>query len=65
MIYLIIIGVDAILVGGALIAIDLHVKKELKLRDKIQALKQKRIQKRMQMWHDADRLIESLKIESE
>jgi hypothetical protein len=65
MIYLIIIGVDAILVGGAMIAIDLHVKKELKLRDKIQILKQKRIQKRIEMWHDADRLIESLKIESE
>ena len=63
MIYLIIFGVDAILVGGAMIVIDLHVKKELKLRDKIQALKQKRIQKRIDMWHDADKIIESLKIE--
>lgn len=50
---------------GAMIAIGLHVKKELKLRDRIEILKQKRIQKTIQMWHDADRVIESLKIESE
>ena len=56
---------DALIVGSAMIAVQVHVKKELKLRDRIEILKQKRIQKRMEMWHEADKLIESLKIESE
>lgn len=65
MILLIIFGIDAIIVGGAMVAVDIHVKRELKIRNRINVLKQKRIQKRLQRWSEADRIIESLKIESE
>jgi hypothetical protein len=65
MILLIIFGIDAIIVGGAMVAVDIHVKRELKIRNRINVLKQKRIQKRLERWNEANRIIESLKIESE
>ena len=65
MILLIIFGFDALIIGSAMIAVDMHVKKEMKIRDRINVLKQKRIQKRLERWSEADRIIESLKIESE
>ena len=65
MILLIIFGIDAVIVGGAMIAVDIHVKRELKIRDRINVLKQKRIEKRLERWSEANRIIESLKIESE
>jgi hypothetical protein len=65
MIFLIIFGIDAVIVGGAMIAVDIHVKRELKIRNRINVLKQKRIDKRLERWSEANRIIESLKIESE
>jgi hypothetical protein len=65
MIFLIIFGIDAVIVGGAMIAVDIHVKRELKIRNRINVLKQKRIDKRLERWSEADRIIESIKIESE
>ena len=65
MILLIIFGIDAVIVGGAMIAVDIHVKREMKIRNRINVLKQKRIQKRLERWSEANRIIESLKIESE
>jgi hypothetical protein len=65
MILLIIFGIDAVIVGGAMVAVDIHVKRELKIRDRINVLKQKRMQKRLERWSEANRIIESLKIESE
>jgi hypothetical protein len=65
MIFLIIFGIDAIIVGGSMIAVDIHVKRELKIRNRINVLKQKRIDKRLERWSEADRIIESIKIESE
>lgn len=65
MILLIIFGIGAFIVGGAMIAVDIHVKRELKIRNRINVLKQKRIEKRLERWSEANRIIESLKIESE
>jgi len=65
MILLIIFGIDAVIVGGAMIAVDIHVKRELKIRNRINVLKQKRIDKRLERWSEANQIIESLKIESE
>jgi hypothetical protein len=48
-----------------MIAVDIHVKRELKIRNRINVLKQKRIDKRLERWSEANQIIESLKIESE
>lgn len=69
MIYLLIaLGSACFIIGGAMIAASIDVKIEMKaeklaVRKKI--LRSKKLQKRFEMWSQADRIISQVKIESE
>jgi hypothetical protein len=69
MIYLLIaLGAACFVIGGAMIAASIDVKREMKaekLAVRKRSLKAKRLQKRFEMWSEADRIISQVKIESE